>query len=88
MKDCCEAFVDVYIMPYWDTNHLIGDSINGMEVPKYCPLCRRKLHHTRDFDLQNEQDKLNSVGESRVVSKIKDLFSKKPKHLPYPVGKK
>ena len=53
-NECCTKWTDAYIMPFWSHTNLISDSTDGMEIPKYCPGCRRKLHHTREFDVGKE----------------------------------
>ena len=54
LLSCCTKWTDAYIMPFWSHTNLISDSTDGMEIPKYCPGCRRKLHHTREFDVKKE----------------------------------
>jgi hypothetical protein len=61
MQECCKAWTDTYMMPYWDPTRLIQDSFEGMIVPKYCPLCRRKLHHTKDLEMEKDKPSINFI---------------------------
>lgn len=46
MKDCCEDWVDVEVMPFWDFTHLVEASLEARQTPNYCPMCGSKLEHS------------------------------------------
>ncbi len=51
---CCKDWTDVYVLPYWDYTHVVGQSTDAMAVSAFCPMCGRELKHTKEFDVEHE----------------------------------